>query len=106
MSYVLLAREYLSSYPRWYAMHSNELQIGSRVSRTGWRTGIGDGGCRPTGEIKTNARNTASVTERRTGGRMAPRDCKDEGDGDKRYEGSEHVIKRKWSKWRWRSATW
>lgn len=34
MFYVLLARECLS-YLRWYAMHSNELQTGSRVSRTG-----------------------------------------------------------------------
>lgn len=31
MSYVLLARECLS-YPRWYAMHSNELQTGYRES--------------------------------------------------------------------------
>lgn len=91
MSYVLLARECLS-YPRWYAMHSNELQTGSRVSRTGRETGAetrrvqaGESG------IKTNARDTTSVTERRTSNtdrRTALRGCKDEEDDDKRYEGS------------------
>lgn len=68
-----------------------------------------EGRYRPTGGIKTNARDTTSVTERRTGdadGRAVPRGCKDERDGDKRYEGSGHVIKRKWSKWRWWSLTW
>lgn len=53
--------------------------------------------------------NTTSVTERRTvdaDGVAASRGCKDEEDDDKRYEGLGHVIKREWSKWRWRSPTW
>lgn len=93
MSYVLLARECFS-YPRWYAMHSNELQIGSRVSQTGvgrWRVRAGASG------IKTNARDTTSVTERRTSGtngRTAPRGCKVEGDDDKRHERLGHNKKK------------
>lgn len=51
-----------------------------------------------TSRIKTNARDTTSVTERRTSdtdGRTAPRGCKDEGNDDKRYEGSEACNKKK-----------
>jgi len=36
---------------------------------------------------------------------MEVRDCKDKEDDTKRYEGSEHIIKRKWSKWRWWTST-
>lgn len=53
--------------------------------------------------------NTTSVTERGTvdaDGVTASRGCKDEEDDDKRYEGLGHVVKREWSKWRWRSPTW
>jgi len=42
--------------------------------------------------------DTTIVTERRTGdtnGSTTSRGCKDEGDNDKRYEGSGHVIKKK-----------
>lgn len=49
-------------------------------------------------EIKTNARDTTSVTERRTSGtneKTAPRGCKVEGDDDKRYEGLGHNKKKK-----------
>lgn len=75
MSYVLLARECLS-YLRRCAMHSNELQTKYRKYRErGVTCGNATPSCREgderarerTGGIKTNARDTTGVTERRTG---------------------------------------
>lgn len=62
MSYVLLARECLS-YPRWYAMHSNELQTGSRVSQTGRGTGLRRG-CEGASRGKWNKNKCEGYDER------------------------------------------
>lgn len=78
-------------------MHSNELQTGYREYHgAGRKTGTGD--AELADGIKTNAKDTMSVTRRRTGSAMKERragGCKGEEDDDiyKRYEGSECAIK-------------